>query len=244
LIVLALPGPAFAHPELEAQIGHLTTELAHRPEDAELLLQRADLHRRHGDLASARADIDAAAGFSPPPELDFYRGRPLLDSGDFQAATEAFGRYLGERPRHVKTHVLRADAYNQLGRFLEASGDLALALEYSEHPSPSLFYLQSAALVRAGELHWPAARRAAEQGLDRFPGEVSLLGVATDIALAMDDHATANAYLDRLPPALRDLPRWQWRSQLSVELGSGDASRRAALRERARRSLLEGLGPA
>ncbi|NNK34363.1 MAG: tetratricopeptide repeat protein [Xanthomonadales bacterium] len=242
-LVLALPGPTLAHPELEAQIQHLGTELAERPGDAELWLKRADLHRRHGDLDAAREDLDAAARLAPPAELDFYRGRLLMDAGEPEAADRAFSAYLSARPGHVKTLALRASVRAELGRFPDAADDLSQAIDLSEHPSPSLYRRQVGAQVQAGAHHWLEARRTADRGLERFPSEISLLGLATDLSLALIDAPAADAYLERLPPSLGELPRWRARLQLARELAAAGPSPPSSLSERVRRNLLEGIDP-
>ncbi len=241
LLALALPGPGLAHPELQSQIELLTAELELRPGDSGLLLRRADLHRRHGNLVAARVDLDAAARGAPPPELAFYRGRLLMDAGDPGAAERAFSAYLLVRPGHVKTLSLRAETRVETGRFLDAADDLEHAIAGSEHPAPSLFRRQATAQVRAGEPHWAAARSTADRGLERYPGEVSLLGLATDLALAMNDLPAAAAYLEVLPTSLEQLSGWQARTRLAKELAAADPDSAKDLADRARRNLFAGI---
>lgn len=213
--LLLLAGAAWAHPELLQQIQRLNAEIAAQPGNLELLLQRGDLYRRDGNFEAATRDFKAAREIDPNyTEYDFYSGRLALEMGDRQKALDQLGLYLQQNPDHAAAWTLHGDAQLALGRPLEAAGDYAQAISTSAHPSPTLFVQQAQALDKAGQQHQPAALQVIDQGLQLFPREVSLLGLGTDIALALGEHEKALGYMDVLPAPIRALPQWQAREAL------------------------------
>src|SRR5690349_4972046 len=60
LILLACLSSAVGHPDLIEQISRVSERLEKEPQNADLYLQRAELHRRHSDLKAARADVALA----------------------------------------------------------------------------------------------------------------------------------------------------------------------------------------
>jgi tetratricopeptide (TPR) repeat protein len=218
-LIWAAPGTLAAHPELPAQIEQLDGQLAATPDDVDLLLRRGDLKRRENDFAGARADFAAARALDPQrAELDFYEGRLALSLGDGATAERLLGHYLEHRPQQASAWVLRAEARVQQGRFVEGAEDYGQAIALSARPAPVLFVEQAQALRAAGIDHAPAALAAVDRGLERFPAEVSLLGLAADLALEQGQGTRARGYLERVPEPVRALPRWQDRL---AALGTG-----------------------
>ena len=75
---------------------------------------------------------------------------------------------------------------------------------------------QIRALASAGHEHFTAARRVADNGLKRFSKEVSLTGLATDLALAQGDPAGARLYMNSFSDRLLKLPQWRYRQGLAA----------------------------
>jgi len=67
-----------------------------------------------------------------------------------------------------------------------------------------------------GADHHPAAAATVAAALQRFPGEVSLLGLAVDLAFERTDTRAATIYLSQLPARLTALIQWQFRAVLLV----------------------------
>lgn len=178
-------------------------------------MQRGDVYRRREDYAAAARDFTAARNIQADfPLLDFYQGRLFLATGDAIEAERLLTQYLGVHPEHAAAWVLLGDARMDLDRPETAAENYAQAITRSTKPSPSLYRLQILALVTAGEQHWSGARRVVDEGLSRFPMEVSLLGLGTDIALAENAPATASAYIESLTQPILKLPQWQSRINL------------------------------
>jgi Tfp pilus assembly protein PilF len=173
-----------------------------------------------------------------PDDLAFFRGRLQLDAGQPAAAEQSFSRYLAGHPSQVKALILRAEARLELRQPMAAADDYSHAILLSESPSPELYRNNALSLVAAGEPQWPAARVVTDSGLSRFALEVSLLGLAVDIALAQDDLEGARLYFSRVPEAIRSLPRWASRSKLLAQFAADKPSERAAALNKAREELL------
>ena len=217
-ILLALcVSTAAAHPDLLQQIERLDAEIARAPGDASLLLQRGDLHRRHGDFAAAEADFAAARALQPDlPQQDFAEGRLLLEAGLPAAADQYFSRFLEAHPQHASAWNLRGHARLAQGQPGLAAQDYARAIEFSDAPGPVLFQQLGAALVLAGTARWQDARQALAEGLSRTPQDVALLGLAIDIELALGEVGAADAAIKQLPAGLQRLPQWQRRMELAA----------------------------
>jgi len=229
LFSLALPvSPAWGHADILVQIESLDIQLQQEPGNAELLVRRGDLYRRHGDYAAAAGDFRAARLADPGfPLLDFHEGRLLLEAGDPVAAELCLDRYLLAHPQDAGAWILLAEIQLALNQAIKAAQDYAMAIQHAEQPSPGLYRDWSLALVSAGEEHWSSAGNVADIGLERFAQDMSLLALGTDIALAQNRPDRAAAYIERLAPQLAQLPRWKARADaiqcLSAPLAEDDA---------------------
>jgi len=230
LLMAVYASPLWPHSDLLLQIEELDAKIALQPDKAELLIRRGDLHRRHQDYAAAGLDFSAARQAAPAlPVLDFYQGRLLLETGDWPTAVSLLTRYLDSHPEHAGAWLLRAEARMKLNLPLSASRDFGQAIKYSKNPSPELYVLQALALVQSSSDNWDEAHKVVEEALTRFPGEVSLLGLGTDIALARNRQGEAERYLSTLPEALARLPQWQRRTASSKCLTDAEAGDSAEL---------------
>lgn len=220
LLLALLAGSAWAHPELLQQIQRLDEAIAAQPGNAELLVQRGDLYRRHGDYTSATRDFKAARQIDPTfTEYDFYSGRLALEMGDRELALQQLGQYLQQNPANAAAWTLHGDTQLALGNALAAAADYGRAIATSTRPTPILYAQQAGALNAAGLDHQPAALAVIDQGLQLFPREVTLLGIGMDTALAMGEFEKARSYLEVLPPPIRALPQWQARASRLAEAG-------------------------
>lgn len=210
-----LAQPALSHPDLLLQIEDLNGQLQAEPQNAELLARRGDLYRRHQDYAAAASDFAAARSSGQDYALlDFYEAQLLLATGEWTAAEQLLSCYLSSHPKHAFAWTLRAQAWLGLGQPLLAAADFEAAIQKAGQPPPSLYRDWALALVTAGDDHWSEAGLVVDKGLEAFPRDVALLALGTDIALAENQPARANLYLNPLPPSMFLLPRWQEREKL------------------------------
>ena len=212
IFLAALPASGFCHPDLTAQIELLDETVQAGEVNAELLMKRGDLYRRHQDFPASARDFEAARELSPDNSLiDFYQGRLQLESGHPGKAEHHLALYLESNPRHAKAWMLRGEANIQLGMPKAAAEYFDQAIQTAESPSPGLYRLLILSRLAMGESAWGAAADATDTGLARFGAEVTLLGLGTDIALARNQPMHARRYLARLPLALQNMPQWDSR---------------------------------
>jgi predicted Zn-dependent protease len=229
IVLLALAPAARAHPDLLMQIEALDVEIEAQPGNADLLIRRGDLYRRHLDYPASARDFATARQADPSnTSLDFYEGRLLLDRGDAEDSEALLSRYLERHPKHALAWVLRGKANIRMQAPEAAAGYFAKAIEVSDRPSPELYRLNVLALVAAGDSKLTKARSVVDSGLQRFALEVTLLGLGTDIALAQNQPEAAQRYMNVLPQALRNLPQWQERLKLADCLATAETADRAA----------------
>jgi len=211
-VLLAIPVPTVAHPDLVLQIEDLTQRINAAPRDADLYLKRGDLRRRHGEYALSAADFGKARELDPNNRLlDWYEGRLALDAGDYEDADRLLSRYLEIYPEHAAAWRQRAKARVGQEAYLAAADDFSQAIAHSDHPGPGLYRSLVLSTVAAGADHAGAAEAAVEAALERFPNEVTILGLGTELALARSDTHRALLYTQRIPQHLLVLPQWRFR---------------------------------
>ena len=214
LLVFTIPS-VFAHTDLQLQIDALTAQLEDKPGDVDLLLKRGDLQRRHESPDLARADFNRVREIQPHNEtVDWFEGRLEVELGQAATGVQYLDRFLRSNPGHKIALQNRAQGYLLLGQPVLAAQDFDTVIDLSENPAPSLFRAQALALVVSGEDHFPAAMDVVRKGLLRFPTEISLTGLGTDLSLARSDSVTAVKLMSQLPGSIQSLPQWQARKAL------------------------------
>jgi tetratricopeptide (TPR) repeat protein len=228
---------ARAHPDLLAQIEILGDRLRADPANAQLLLQRGDLYRRHQDYKAAGRDLAAARRATPEdPLLDLYEGRLHLEMGDAEKAASLLERYLSREPEHALAWRLHGEALATAGRFQSAVASFGSAISFSAHPGPELFQWQVMTLLAA---RGPSSDAfvVIDSGLKRFGLEVTLLGLGVDLALSEGATEQAEAYFALVPEGLVKLPTWQARLEALKCVRDPAANSRRECRASARSGL-------
>lgn len=215
LLVIAPIPRAWPHADLELQIEELTLQLERQPDNVEWLLKRGDLQRRHQSYQLARNDFRRVRSIQPDNEtVDWFAGRLEVESGQPETGIVYLDQFLQVNPDHGIALQNRAQAHLLLHQPLLAAEDYQRVILISDKPAPSLYSDGARALVAAGSEYFQPAMDLIKQGLMRFPGEVTLTGLGTDIALARSDVETAQELMDTLPAAILRLPQWQARVAL------------------------------
>jgi acetyl esterase/lipase/Tfp pilus assembly protein PilF len=238
VVLTTLPVCAFAHPELMLQIEDLSAQIETDPANADLLVKRGDLYRRHQDYPAAGEDFAEARNVDPDNSLlNFYEGRLLLDTGNSASARHHFSRYLEIYPEHSNAWVLLGEACIQSGDSRRAADYFEQAINTSDTPSPALYRSQVLSLMASGDAPWDSASQVVKKGLDHFGLEVNLLGLGTDIALAANQKKQADRYLQRLPAPLQALPQWEKRQQMADCLASPENETQSKCLRQARENI-------
>ncbi|MCA9771091.1 MAG: hypothetical protein KC466_01705 [Myxococcales bacterium] len=199
---------AYADPDLAVRIGILDDRIAEEPGNAELYLARAELYREAGDWPKVFADLDRVAAIRPDdPELGFRRGRALIDAGRVAEGRAALDRFLATHPDHAPARIERARLLARGGERDAAVRDWDAALAAASKPVPDL-YLERARLLLAPPARLDDALAGIDQGVARLGPLVTFVTFAVDAEAARARPAAAIAWIDRLPPHLRALPRW------------------------------------
>ena len=119
---VALMPPAAAHMGYHEEIDSITSRIQSNPDSAELYIRRCNLYREHQEWSLAGADLDQARRIDPElPTIDLYRGKLLLDLGDFVKARQTLNAFLKKEPHNIKGLVTRARIWEPLGRNLRAA---------------------------------------------------------------------------------------------------------------------------
>lgn len=238
ILLAALTSPAWGHPDLMVQIEALDAQLEAQPGNVELLLKRGDLYRRHQDYTAAARDFNTARSIDPShPEIDFYAGRLSLAVGDGMEAERLLARYLADHPHHAAAWTLHAEANIQNSSPGTAAEYFAQAIRSSDRPSPGLYTRYALSLGANGEPSWTGALQLIDEALQRFPLELTLLGIGTDVALAQNHPAEAAWYMQILPQALRDLPQWKKRGEAAECLAGAESAAQVQCLQQAKASL-------
>ena len=240
---IVLPGlPLRAHQDLLLQIEQLDGQISEDPQNTELLIKRGDLYRRHGDWVSAEDNFQMVREMSPDhSSIDWFQGRLLVSSGRNEEGIILLTRFLEQEPNHGGAYRVRAEAQWNLQQPLLAAQDYQLAVNNSKRPSPSLYRSLVLSLVAAGANHTDAAIAVVNDGLNRFAGEISLLGLGADLSLSQKEPRLAQFYLEKVPSRLKTLPQWQFRQAILVCV-KGDMET-AAARFSVMLTGLQGNGP-
>ena len=201
-----------AHPDLDLQIEEISRQISLAPANADLYLLRGDLYRRHNDWLKSARDFEIVRELAPDQaQLDWYQGRLEVDAGHWAEGDRLLSRYLESNENFSSAYSVRAWARWQLNRPEAAASDYALAISNSERPAPVLYRsLVITQFASGGDLLAQSAVTV-DAGLQRFPGEASLLGLGVDLALADADTDRAADYLKTLAPGLLKLPQWTFR---------------------------------
>ena len=103
---LMLGSSATGHDGLHEQIAVLTKRIKQDPTNADLYVQRGNLHRAHHDWDTALTDYDRAARLDPElTAVELVRGLAFLEAGRPESAKLALDRFLSRPAERVRLPV-------------------------------------------------------------------------------------------------------------------------------------------
>lgn len=224
--------------ELSHRIGQASPRSAEDSSSlSELHIQRAGLYARDSNWDAALADLDRAATLDPGRrEVDYLRGRVLLDADRAAEAEVALLRFLTTSPGHAAGRSTRARALVRLGRPLEAAEDFRRATTGQLASSPDDYLERARALRSAGPEHVEPAIDALDEGIAALGPVVGLEMLAMQLELEAGRWDAALARLDRVASGSTRQEAWLARRGEMLERAGRRAEARAAF-EKARLAL-------
>ncbi len=231
LALVCVP-PGLAHDDPHDSIERITLQIEHDPYNAELYLERGELHRQSSHFDAALADFDRVATLSPHYEtVHFHRGRLLFEAGELPEARLALDRLLNSHPSHARGFMVRGRLLRKLGLPLEAAQDFARTLSLTPNPTPVLFVEHAQALAEAGG---PWVERAI-QSLDdwnRKLGPLILLeSLAIDLEVEGQRYDAALVRIDRVLTEMSRKEKWLVRRGEVLEMAGREEEARVAYRD-------------
>ena len=197
LVLLAQLASAHAHPGLDDHIAQVTAQLAAQPKDTGLLLQRADLHRQHGQYDAALADLNTAAHLKPDATIvTLAQARVFNDAGQITNALMAAQQFLAVEPRHPEALVIRARCEFKLNQVTLAIADYSLALASPKTSEPDLWLERARAQAALGQL--AKAAGGLDEGMARLGDIPTLQLAAIEYDRQRADFAAALGRVDKL----------------------------------------------
>ena len=226
-LAVCLTTTAFAHGPLHERIAELSAEVATKPDNAELRYQLAEMCCRHGDWQLALTNLDRVDQLAPGRfPTDLIRGRSALGAGKAEEAKTALDRFIAAHPANQQALILRARAFERLGKNEPCLDDYRAALAAKEHPEPDLFVEAADALVFRG--HAEEALRVLDAGMAELGVIPSLSLKALAMEVSLKHYDAAFARLDALQKAApRPEPWMAKRAALLEQAGRHDESRAA-----------------
>lgn len=192
LVLSSAPG-AFAHPDIDLRIADLNVQIDEQPNDSALYLKRGELHRHNLSWDSALADYGKVELLSPrDPDIHYYRGRMLMESGRAAPALAEIEPFLRHKPAHSEALLIRARALVKLGRAAEAVADYEASIALRAQPTPEN-YLEWAAALASLDAGLPRAVAAVDAGVQALGPLITLQqrAIAYEAELGRFDDALA-----------------------------------------------------
>ncbi len=206
-VILFSPPNVLAHGDSHEQIAAVTKEISEHPNQPELLLKRAELHRLHGEFGLALADCQQAEKAGPKLTItQFYRGRILFDAGFYMEARAALDRFLAIEKKHAEGWLTRARASMKLENFGAAAADFSKAIEFASVPEPDFYMERAGAWLAAGNLE--TALVGIDEGISRLGAVASLEIPAIELDVKLQRYDSALRRVDVLAAQSQRKETW------------------------------------
>lgn len=175
----------FAHPEIEAQLAHVSGEIDRLPASAELYLQRGHLHCVHRDWQKGLADFRQAAELDPQlHRVQRAIGRLHLEADKPKQALAQLEQFLKLAPGDPEGLILRGRAQGKLGAPLKAVADFDQALPKLRRPTPELFIERAQFLIADGEKNRQRALAGIAEGIEKLGDLYTLHRFAAELEIS------------------------------------------------------------
>lgn len=221
---------ASAHEGLREQIVAITARIKRDPKNANLYLQRGELHRLDRHWTHAAADYDRAARLQPGLSVvDLARGKMLFESRRFLQAKVVLDRFLTRHPDHFEGLITRARVLTRMGSRTQAARDFTQALTLVSTPEPEL-YLERSQVLAGDSRHIEEALRGLDEGINRLGPLVTLQLSAIELELRRKNYDVALTRLDTVSAQSERQEMWLVRRGEILQSAGRSEEARAAFR--------------
>ena len=235
-IVLSFAGVLCAHGDIQQRIQLLDQDISRDPQNANLYLQRGELRRELGQLASALQDCSRAVVLEPElKDAILCRGTVYLELDQVENATLEFDRYLALYPNHLPARLRRATALVKLQRYNPAIEDFQFLL--SKSPSPEIYLQTAETLLLANPDRPDVALQTIEEGLRKIGPIITLQEFALQLQVERKQYHRALATVDDILATAPRKERWLMEKG-DILLLSNQMNEGCALFHQARESLV------
>ena len=226
---------AFAHGPIHVRMDRVSKRIAESPLDAGLYVERALLHREHGELPEAQRDLEHSLTLQPDdPVAQTSLARVLLERGSAAEALTRATRVLTTEPTHPGARLVEARALVRTGEAEAAIASFDRLIAQLKRPSPDLILERKQVVLTAD----PLAKERALRGLERGIGK---LGLLVTLALPAIELERELGRVDRALKKVAGLRKqsgrptlwWVLESEILVEAKRFEAAARVAKTARA-----------
>lgn len=224
MATFAFAAPEGTHGDLHERIAILTARLAADPNNVDLYLDRADLHRQHADFANMSADLRRAEALGAKSSaLLRIEAASLVDRSEWKAALDLLNRSeLALDPTLLLQKAKALRLSGQLGNAIKTVDDL-IAIE--PRAGPEIYLLKSNWQLESKPEDLDTALSILLDGLSRSPS-LALELRALEIELLLKRHAEALVRIDRIAAPAQRKDRWlEKKAEILDAAGQPDAAR-------------------
>lgn len=227
LALLGLSVDAAAHGTFHDLMQSIDQEIAVRPQDASLVLRRADIYLEHNEWQPCLVEVEKVERMAPGQfPTDLTRGRALAIAGQWQLSKMALDDFLALHPDHPVGLLERARAWSALKDDAACLIDYKKALATLPHREPDLFHEVAQAMWLRGAKE--EAVDVLNQGLKEFGQVPQLVNKALEYEVAIRRYDDALVRVDVMQRAMpRPEPWMARRASLLAQAGRLAESRNA-----------------
>lgn len=211
---LSAPRLSLAHPAIEQQIRRLDRDISAAPERTDLVLRRAELFRRHGQLFEALEDLDTLERLAPgTANLAYYRARLFRDMQRHDEALPLIERHIAEAPGNPEAYFLLSQIHRERGYIDQSIDAHEKGLLLETRPSPDRYIELATAHQSIGDNN--AALEAVERGMRKLGPIVALQLAALRIEMQSGMFDAALERVDSLKSTgVQEESRLVWRARV------------------------------
>ena len=172
-LILLITIAVFAHGELSGQINQLTQKIKLDEKNANLYLQRGELHRLNGNAKAALEDYDRTQKLNPKlSEVDLARARLFFDAAMPELAEISLKRFLQIQPNHTEALILLAKTHLEEKNIKAALAEYDQAISTASRLKPDYFIARAEILMKLKRSD--EALRGIDEGIEKLGNLITL----------------------------------------------------------------------